>query len=345
MPKPKITNLATKHIRIDGGTQTREEINENAVNDYAEAMRVGKELPPAVVFHDGSNNWLADGFHRYHGANKIGIALLCDIRQGTRRDAILYAAGANDAHGLRRSNETKRRAVMLLLKDEEWRQWSNPVIAQKCGVSDEFVRKIRAEASPTVGDASATRTTKDGRQYPSNIGRSGPTSSEEYIASNPSNSTELKPADDDFEDDPFADEVEGEVIAHGDLPAGDQLDPFGENGPSIDGEGTASDVEAGAPESETSDVSESEADSSGVTPPEPEPTTEEKIRTSPLGQALAMHGHQGYKFVESALLQEDLWKKISALHAVAGRLRHATHATADVWAPGARFAHWEKWEG
>lgn len=43
------------------------------------------------------------------------------------------------AHGLRRSNEDKRRAVMTLLNDAEWVTWSDNAIAKACNVSPHTV--------------------------------------------------------------------------------------------------------------------------------------------------------------------------------------------------------------
>ena len=64
------------------------------------------------------------------------------------------------AHGVRRTNADKRKAVMTLLQDEEWSQWSNVKIAEQCAVSDELVRKVRHELSPpTVGSEQATSRT------------------------------------------------------------------------------------------------------------------------------------------------------------------------------------------
>ena len=55
-----------------------------------------------------------------HAAGSLGLTEIeAEIRDGTRRDAILYAVGANSDHGMKRSNRDKRNAVMTLLKDPE----------------------------------------------------------------------------------------------------------------------------------------------------------------------------------------------------------------------------------
>lgn len=76
-----------------------------------------------------------------------------------------YAVGANAAHGLRRTNADKRRAVTMLLDDPESVQWSDREIAKACAVSHEFVRQQRAAICQPLTDsptenatASKTRT-------------------------------------------------------------------------------------------------------------------------------------------------------------------------------------------
>jgi hypothetical protein len=70
-----------------------------------------------------------------------------DVFEGTRRDAVLYAVGANAKHGLRRTNADKRYSVKLLLSDPEWREKrSNRWIAEKCAVDEGLVRKIKGES-------------------------------------------------------------------------------------------------------------------------------------------------------------------------------------------------------
>lgn len=128
-------------IRIDGETQARVSLSESTVAEYAECLEA---LPPVVVFFDGSDNWLADGFHRFHAYRKAGKASIpADIRAGTQREARLYSFGANRAHGLRMTNADKRKAVGAMLADAEWGQWSDRKIADACGVSHTFVAIMR----------------------------------------------------------------------------------------------------------------------------------------------------------------------------------------------------------
>lgn len=138
------TDIKIDKIRIDGNTQPRTKIDTGVVSDYAEAFELNESLPPVDVFHDGKDYWLADGFHRYHGAAKAGRkTIACKVHKGTQRDAILFSVGANAVHGLRRTNEDKRAAVMTLLGDEEWSQWSAREIARACAVSHVLVGDVR----------------------------------------------------------------------------------------------------------------------------------------------------------------------------------------------------------
>jgi hypothetical protein len=174
--------LRLDQIRIDGGTQPRVAIDEDVVGEYADLYVEGVDLPAVTVFHDGSTYWLADGFHRYWASKRAERETIAvDVQQGTRRDAILYSVGANASHGLRRTNEDKRKAIQTLLEDEEWCQWSDNAIAKQCGVSDKTVgnvRKILTSEIPKLKNFSP-RTYKDkhgniARMNTGNIGRSEP---------------------------------------------------------------------------------------------------------------------------------------------------------------------------
>ena len=104
-----------------------------------------------------------------------GTRILADIRQGTRRDAILYSCGANAAHGLPRTNEDKRRAVRKLLEDTEWMFWSDVKIAEVACVSHDFVSRLREELHPaSFGERRIRQAERGGTVYPidtTNLGR------------------------------------------------------------------------------------------------------------------------------------------------------------------------------
>lgn len=141
------TSIPLNQIKVDGGTQSRAGYNEETLANYAELWESGVQFPAVVLFFDGTDYWLADGFHRVQSAKTAKISeIKAEVRQGTRRDAVLYSVGANSTHGLPRTNADKRRAVEVLLRDEEWQKWSDNEIARRCSVSQPFVRKLRMEA-------------------------------------------------------------------------------------------------------------------------------------------------------------------------------------------------------
>ena len=192
-------------IRRDGGTQPRAALHPPTVQNYAEALARGEDLPPVDVFYDGTTYWLADGFHRDDAHDERDLDEIgATIHQGTQRDAILFSVGANAAHGLPRSNEDKRRAVLRLLEDEEWRTWSNRKIADVCRVSHPFVGDIRAELYPD--DDGKRKAIRDGKEYTvasGNISRS--------------NAERAAQADDEFEIHPLS--AIGQVIEGLDIAA------------------------------------------------------------------------------------------------------------------------------
>lgn len=162
--------------QTDGGTQARETLDLAVISDYTMAMRRGDTFPPIDVYFDGTDYWLADGFHRVAAAAGIGQDMIAAIvHQGGRRAALLHAAGANLAHGLRRTNADKHKAVMTLLADEEWRKWSDRQIARHCGVDHKFVAKTRGELSGDIPRSSTRKVQRGKSTYTMGTGRIGTT--------------------------------------------------------------------------------------------------------------------------------------------------------------------------
>jgi hypothetical protein len=168
-------------IRTDGGTQVRAKLNQKVIQEYGSQMQQGHSFPPIVVFFDGGCYWLTDGFHRVHAALLAGFTEFnVDLKMGSLREAILFAVGANAVHGLRRTTEDKRQAVMMMLQDEEWGKWSDHEvarvrdrsIAKYTQTSHPFVAKVRLEFT---GNISSERvyTTKYGTPATMNTSRIG----------------------------------------------------------------------------------------------------------------------------------------------------------------------------
>lgn len=170
-----IKELEIVSIKRDLTLQPRTALHQDWVEEYAHDMLGGAHMPPVVVFFDGADNWLADGFHRVYAAEAAGLlAISADIRDGSRRDALLFSVGANAVHGHRRTNEDKRRAVDTLLKDPEWSKWSDREIAKQCAVTHPFVSERRPQPSGNAYQISEPRrVTRNGTTYEMNTGRIG----------------------------------------------------------------------------------------------------------------------------------------------------------------------------
>lgn len=157
-------------ITVDDAIQQRARgVDQDLVAEYAADIAEWIDLAPVVIYWDGETRWLADGFHRIRAAGLAGLSdVPATVYDGGRRDAILYAARANQQHGLRRTNADKRRAVETLLSDPEWSAWTDNRIAAKVGVSQPFVSRMRGqlitvincepEADPVVAQVSTVDT-------------------------------------------------------------------------------------------------------------------------------------------------------------------------------------------
>ena len=164
----KVMNIGA--LVLDQKLQSRTEINEQTIEDYADNIKAGDEFPAVLTYFDGVHYYLTDGYHRYHAHKRAEkVSILCTVVNGTFRDAVLHATSVNSKHGMRRTHADKRKAVMTLLDDFEWSDWSNSEIARQCGVSPTFVANLRDSGGPsevkykTSAGNVATKTKAPGR--------------------------------------------------------------------------------------------------------------------------------------------------------------------------------------
>ena len=171
-PAPRLWNkpsLRLEEIVVDPDVQSRAVLDEATIELYAEALRdpdQAHRFPASTVFYDEARKvyLLADGFHRHEAYRRLAwkSTIKVNVIAGTKRDARIFAAGANTTHGLNRTNADKRRAVQMLLDDEEWRQKSDRAIAEHCRVSNHLVAEVRASTG-RIPSSDEKRIGKDGK--------------------------------------------------------------------------------------------------------------------------------------------------------------------------------------
>ena len=138
------TTIAIARIRINGGTQIREALYDNAtLEEYRDAMEAGATFPPIFVVEDGDNLWLVDGFHRVAAAGALGRKTIdANVREGTLEEAQWLACAAN--RGLLRNHKDKRAAIVAALRHPRSKGLSDRAIAVHCGVHQTTVGQVRS---------------------------------------------------------------------------------------------------------------------------------------------------------------------------------------------------------
>jgi hypothetical protein len=142
---PRIVRLKINQIVTTVGTQVRAAIDLDTVAQYAVDMSVSADrFPPVVVYFNGAEFILADGFHRVMAASQNSFEdIEAEIRRGTKCDALRFSLSANASHGLRRTNADKRRSVEMALA--EWPNLSSSEIGRICSVGHTLVDTVRRE--------------------------------------------------------------------------------------------------------------------------------------------------------------------------------------------------------
>lgn len=171
MSNSETKKIQIKKIRLDGGTQRRKGLIEDHVQNLTEVLLGGglmRDNP--ILYFDGKDYWLADGFHRFHAHKRAGFTdINCEVRIGTKRDAFIYSLGANADHGIPRTNEEKRDSVIAALNDVELFGKSNEEIANICRVSSMTVGRVKKSLELDRPSAVITKTGK--KMETKNIGR------------------------------------------------------------------------------------------------------------------------------------------------------------------------------
>lgn len=155
----RLESVRLKHILSPEETQSRTKMDDDVVQEYAADMNAGATFPPITLCKivEGPSTMqgkyvVVDGFHRVAAAtlNKAKT-LNAHVFDGKLTDAVHIATGANVDHGLRRTNEDKRRSVIMAIQLDKMLQQarSDRQIADHVSVHHSTVSEIRHEIEGT----------------------------------------------------------------------------------------------------------------------------------------------------------------------------------------------------
>ena len=133
--------LALSSIELDAAVNIRDQLDEETIQWY---MEIFDQLPPVVAYQWNGRLLLADGFHRYAAAERLGKREIeVEIREGTQEDAWVYAAIANFRHGRNLSLLERDRAIERVATFRP--DWTQQRIAEEFGIAKSTVQNaIRA---------------------------------------------------------------------------------------------------------------------------------------------------------------------------------------------------------
>lgn len=155
-PLPEV--IAISKIDLDGSPHVRVMENDDLIADYAERRKNCALLPPIDVFWDVQHSvyLVADGRHRVlaEKANQED-GILAIVHEGGARECLQFALSANSRHGLRRTQADIRLVVETALKDAEWGECSNRLLAGLCNVSEITIRRHRKALEPDITEIPA----------------------------------------------------------------------------------------------------------------------------------------------------------------------------------------------
>lgn len=123
--------LSISQLTIDPTIDVRQKLDEETIQRYADSFG---DLPPVVAFKTDGEILLADGFHRVVAAQRLGISEVeGEVKEGSREDALEYAAYANTRHGKPLTAEERKVAIRRLYQLHP--DWGRDRVASVLGCS------------------------------------------------------------------------------------------------------------------------------------------------------------------------------------------------------------------
>lgn len=160
-----------RDLVLDARCQARVELDADTIEEYA-ALYLSGEMSGAIEAYrvDGSL-YVIDGFHRTHAAREANCRVEVEIvGEGSIESAEYAALGANvGPRPLRRTNADKRKAVRRAVRSPVGWKKSLRGIADHVGVSQEMVRRYRAEYQDELSNFDSALGPQEGTSGPANF--------------------------------------------------------------------------------------------------------------------------------------------------------------------------------
>jgi len=133
-----VETLPLSSIEVDPTVNIRDKLDEGTIQWYMESF---EQLPPVIAYRLNGKLLLADGFHRWSAAERLGLGeLRVEVREGTAEEAQEFAVMANWRHGKNLSQFERDKAVArmaTMLHPAE----TNEQIGKRMDLSERSVRR------------------------------------------------------------------------------------------------------------------------------------------------------------------------------------------------------------
>ena len=183
-------------------------VDPDTVKQYASSITSGAAFPPIQVYEEldaagRTVTRLGNGQHRLEAYVSLGITRIeAEVRQGTRREAILAMAASN-IDGLRLTNQAKRDVADMMF--EQCPDWTDNKIAVWTGMSPQFILNRHKRYNSTHGiKPDAPRLSNRGRkpkvkEVEGPTDTTGDSATPSAMATNRWEETDRSPEDPDFD--------------------------------------------------------------------------------------------------------------------------------------------------
>jgi len=163
-PEQNVKKVAINTISVDPTLQIRVDFDTGVVKEYA-AIVADRDMDPVTLFDTGKALLLADGAHRRAAYIKAGKTEIPAVTvKGTHSDALRYSIQKNCRHGIKVTNQDKRRAASLAVLDADLAKLPDAELGELIGVSGTLVADCRRGETPAAKrERAASRKSKNGQ--------------------------------------------------------------------------------------------------------------------------------------------------------------------------------------